>query len=224
MSEAQDVVGHEVEAQDAGPEYEAEAESVIREIEAQLGGIDEEEENQEVKEVLAGLVPVTGASVPALPLNPSEGDKMIYLVTRRRIIERFMLLGYGPEAISKALDLPLPQVKGDIAWVKAEAATVYDVERIRMQVYGKYQQMLQEVEAREAKLDKAIDYDNEKTVRRTNPQLLRAHHAVTELKERLVFNSARMYGVPTTTIQHKASKYSEMLGSLAKVKTILPKE
>jgi hypothetical protein len=220
--------------EEEAPSYEIEARELCREIQAQIGGEDGLQEEGEEETLIpeladlrakeAQLPAVTGAIAPFGSPQINADDRLVYYVTRRRIVERFMILGYGKEAIAKALSLPLSTVDGDIAWIKAEAATVYDVERIRLQVYGKYQQMTDDVEKRLAQLDKALNWDDAQGLRRKNPALIRARSQMAETRERHVYNSARMFGVPTTTIQHKSTKYTEMLGSLAKLKTITPKE
>jgi hypothetical protein len=226
VTEAQGIVEYETEApsyeEEAAPPYETEARELCCEIQAQIGDDDEESLVPELAE-LRNLPAIRGAQSPTLPLNATENDKAIYYVTRRRIIERFMILGYDADRISEALSLSVATVKSDIAWIKAEAATTYDVEKIRLHVWGKYQQLTEDVEQRIGQLDKALDWEDEKGLKRKNPALIRARSQMAESRERHVYNAAKMWGVPTSTVQHKASKYTEMLGTLAKVKTIIGK-
>jgi len=130
---------------------------------------------------------------------------------RRSQVDALAILGMGASDIARQLGISRAVVVADISYLRHFAAIRYNLDRLRHSTWSQIQRDADQIGevaelVRAQVLESAGKLDQQRAGR-----LLSAYADLVRVRQLALFNAAKLYGLPSTVIQHKSSALSSAL-------------
>lgn len=133
------------------------------------------------------------------------------MALRRAQVDALAILGMGASDIARQLGISRAVVVADISYLRHFAAIRYNLDRLRHSTWSQIQRDADQIGevaelVRAQVLECAGKFDQQRAGR-----LLSAYADLVRVRQLALFNAAKLYGLPSTVIQHKSSALSSAL-------------
>jgi hypothetical protein len=133
------------------------------------------------------------------------------MALRRAQVDALAILGMGAGDIARQLGISRAVVVADISYLRHFAAIRYNLDRLRHSTWSQIQRDADQIGevaelVRAQVLESAGKLDQQRAGR-----LLSAYADLVRVRQLALFDAAKLYGLPSTVIQHKSSALSSAL-------------